>query len=525
MSGAAFYISIALLLVAADAKKNVLFLVADDMRPEINSYFGTDYPSRLFPSIHTPNLDNLAKNCTVFRKAYVQQAVCSPSRSSFLTGRRPDTTHVYDSISHFRTTGGDFTTIPQYFKNKGYRSFGMGKIFHPGGKSGSDDPVSWSEEYYHADTQWSTNKRRLASSWLAVKPGKEKKEPLEDTLYTKRTLEVLDSVASKAKSGEEPFFLAVGFVKPHLPFIFPEKYLDYYPESDLKSPSNPYVPTGLPEVAWFNYNELRGYRDIEKLGVTGDFNTTLPDYVTKNLRRAYAATVTYIDDQIGQVLEKLETTGLADNTVVVFLGDHGFQLGEHAEWCKQTNFELATRAPLMIKVPGVTDGPNVREELVEFVDIFPTLIEAAGYESMVLCPEDSSATSLCTEGTSLMPLIRKETIQWKDAAFSQFIRGNYMGYSIRTTRYRYTEWAKFDGEPNYQTDWSKLDGIELYDHDIDSEENYNYASNVRYIDVAQELSDKLRDGWRKAIPASSSSSKRSMDILIAKLLRELDLDI
>ena len=270
---------------SSSKKMNVLFFASDDMRPEINSFLGPDFPSSIHPKMHTPNLDYLFGKSLVLKRAYVQQAVCSPSRTSLLTGRRPDTTHVYDLEKYFRKVGGNFTTIPQFFKENGYLSAGMGKIFHPGHASDNDDPISWNVPYYHAPNEdmYSSKKR----SWIAVGKGDRERNPLPDEQIASRAIEMLNLAAHNASSGEQPFFIAVGFHKPHLPFVFPEEFLDFYPADDIRLPDNPYAPRNMPDVAWSSYGELLGYQDIKMTNATGAINTTLPDDVVKDLRRAY----------------------------------------------------------------------------------------------------------------------------------------------------------------------------------------------------------------------------------------------
>ncbi|KAK6176528.1 hypothetical protein SNE40_014795 [Patella caerulea] len=487
-------------------RKNVLFLVSDDMRPEIGAYLGPDFPSSVHPTIHSPNLDALASRSLLLKRAYVQQAICSPSRTSLLTGRRPDTTHVYDLKHYFRNVGGNYTTIPQFFKNNGYRSIGMGKIFHHGKASGHDDPISWSEPYYHAPNE---KYRSNTVTWRAVAKAEYDIRPLPDMQIADYAIKSLRRVAPDAKSGKQNFFVAVGFHKPHLPFVFPEHYLDLYPKNDISLPDNPYAPVKMPEVAWINYitQEMGNYHDIKILRPSGNINTTLPDDLVINLRRAYYSTVSYVDDLVGRVLNELETLGLLRNTIVSFWGDHGWQLGEHGEWCKHTNFEDATHAPMMVRVPGITDEGLVTEGLVDFVDLFPTLVEAAGFKPLSLCPEDSTKIELCREGNSFMPLMYDPGRKWKSAAFSQYPRMNYtvMGYTMRTDEHRYTEWPEFIGEPHYKPNWKKLHGVELYDHSVDPEENYNRADDPDYKKLRTQLSIMLRRGWRYSQPKETIS--------------------
>ena len=488
-------------IIVCYGRRNVLFLVADDMRPELGSYYGKDFPSPIHPPMHSPNLDKLASKSLLLKRAYCQQAVCSPSRTSLLTGRRPDTTHVYDLQTYWRKSGGNFTTIPEYFKNNGYVSAGMGKVFHPGVASGGDDPISWSVPYFHAKNMgWETNK----NSWKAVPDELLKNKPLVDEQIAEHALLTLRQVAPAAKAGKTPFFVAVGFHRPHLPFVFPESKMQDYPEKSIRLPDNEYAPVDMPSVAWSSYSELRSYEDIKKLNLSGAINTTVPDKVVLNLRRAYYSALTWTDSLIGRVVDELESLGLADNTIISFWGDHGWQLGEHGEWCKHTNFELATHAPMMVHIPGMTDSGIVNEKLTEFVDLFPTLVEAAGLPQLPLCPVNSSMIDLCREGTSLIPLIKNPSVSWKNASFSQYPRhedgNNIMGYTIRTDMFRYTEWAKFEYAPVYKPDWTRLFGVELYDHRQDPEENHNRAKDPSYTQIKKELSGLLHAGWRNAMP-------------------------
>ena len=484
------------------AVKNVLFLVVDDLRAQLGAYQGSGccFPSSISPTMITPNMDKLARKSLLLKRAYVQQALCSPSRTSVMTGRRPDTTHVYDLESYWRTVGGNFTTLPQYFKQNGYLSVGMGKIYHQGSASGNGDPDSWSEPFWDGVA----NFERRGISWRSIKDGRLNNMSLIDEQIADRAVEVMLKASKDAKSGDKPFFLAVGFHKPHLPFVVPESYLNKYPEANISLPNNAYAPIDMPEVAWQRWAELRAYQDIADLGVSGDINATLPDATVKALRRAYYAAITWVDHQIGRVVDELTTLGLEKDTVIALWGDHGFQLGEHGGWCKQTNFELTTHAPMMIHIPGQTDLGSagiISEQLVEFVDLFPTIVEAAGLGQVDLCPVDSSNTQLCREGLSLVPLIMEPDKALKNASFSQSPKNNnqVMGYTMRTNQYRYTEWVDFD-KASYTPLWNNvLQGVELYDHFVDADENYNKASDPKYSSVKVDLNAALRSGWRNAI--------------------------
>lgn len=493
-------------------QKNVLFLVADDMRPQLGAYAGKNCPSPVTPKMHTPNLDALASRSLLLERAYVQEALCSPSRTSLLTGRRPDTTHVYTIGPYFRNVGGNFTTLPEYFKINGYTSVGMGKVFHPGKASGGDDPISWSEPYFHGIANFESKN----NSWLAVPDELLVSQPLIDEQIANHAIKTLNRLAPAARSGKKPFFLAAGFHKPHLPFVFPKSFLKYYPS--VRLPDNQYAPVGMPDVAWYNYGGLRSYHDIKALHASGGINTTLPAETVLLLRRAYYSALTWTDSLIGRVLAELDNLGLSNNTVVSFWGDHGYELGEHGEWCKQTNFELATHAPMMIHIPGRTNMGIKTNQLAEFVDLFPTLVDAVGLKPLPLCPSDSGDTALCREGLSLLPLITQPNKPLKLGAFSQFPRdgsrasNEYMGYTVRTDRYRYTEWPIFTYAPKYEPKWETLGGIELYDHEIDAEENINRAYDSKYAYIRTMLSKLLRAGWRNATTVIESTDIIQVDV-------------
>lgn len=479
---------------AGKKKMNVLFIAVDDLRPELGCYG--------VKAIRTPNIDALAASGTVFERAYCQQAVCSPSRTSLLTGLRPDTTRIYDLQTHFRLTIPNAVTLPEYFKNNGYHTQGLSKIFH----GSLNDPQSWSvphwvprcETYADPETREDLIKRRQE----VIAQGKDfgnkvlQRDPrtgvplkrsapkirvlgppwecgdVPDNFYgdgatADHAIETLQEIKDK------PFFLAVGFVKPHLPFVAPKKYFDMYPLDKVELADNPYRPKNCTEFSLTNAGELRAYKGIPR---TGD----LTNEQARELRRAYYAAASYTDAQIGRVIDELERLGLRDNTVIVLWGDHGWHLGENSEWCKQTNFEIATHAPLIISAPGTKPG-NRTARLAEFVDIYPTLCDLCG----VPIPKD-------LEGTSLKPLMENPNRPWKYAAFSQYPRGKVTGHSIRTDRYRYTEWAEPGKTPAAR---------ELYDHKLDPDENNNIADAPESKAVVTELSRKLKAGWKAALPA------------------------
>lgn len=474
-------------------RPNVLFIAVDDLRPELGCYG--------VPVIKTPNIDALAARGTVFNRAYCQQAVCSPSRTSLMTGLRPDTTKIYDLNTHFRLTIPNAVTLPELFKGCGYHTQSLSKIYH----GELDDPQSWSVPHWRPGAPTYADQRVTAQvaqetetlrarqagegykvlerdpktgAILRVRRGPRASGPpwecgdVPDDYYAdgktaSKAMEILRQVKNK------PFFLAVGFLRPHLPFVAPKKYFDLYPPRSLHLARNPFPPEDCPEYALAHWGELRSYKGMPKTG-------PLTDKQALELIRAYYAATSYTDANIGRVVSELERLGLRDNTIIVLWGDHGWQLGEHGEWCKHTNFEVATRSPLIISAPGQKKPGSKTDALVEFVDIYPTLCELCG----IPAPKE-------LEGTSAVPVMNDPERQWKKAAFSQYPRGNVMGYSMRTERYRYTEWVEPGKEPAAR---------ELYDHQKDPDENTNLANRPEFADLVARLSAQLRSGWKAARP-------------------------
>jgi len=435
---------------------NVLFFAVDDLRYQL----GTAGPGDAGPGctlkegagcskMVTPALDALAADSLFLDKNYVQQAICAVSRTSILTGRRPDSTQVWDLHSYWRDLGHNYTTIPEHFKNHGYESIGMGKIFHPGSSSGTDSAAanaslarnssacppnrcgpcsddqlfSWSRPFFHSPNQEGNPAGGYGDpggkAWSAVNA--EDAKNLSDAQIAQHAVDTLQQL--KQTNLDKPFFLAVGFHRPHLPFIVPQAKLDLYPLDEIQLPAYQTPPVGMPQIAWSNSGELVAYSDVKLLRNGSAFSPgdVLPPQKVKELRRGYYAAVSHMDDQIGIVMASLKETGYADNTIVSFWGDHGWQLGEHGEWCKHTNFELATRAPMMIKVPGVTDvrararagtrvGPLRTSAFTEHVDLFSTLSELAMGVSVPQCPAGPTqlTTALCTMGKSLVPLLNRQ---------------------------------------------------------------------------------------------------------------------
>lgn len=487
---------------------NVLMIVVDDFRPMVPAM----EPER-YGFMHTPNLDALVGESLVLRQSHVQQAVCGPSRTSALTGRRPDTTHVYDLNTYFRNVGcANCSTIPEMFKDEGYKTWGLGKVFHPECAGNDTDWLSWSEFSFTGDDWWASDGASPANglSWYALSEEEEAATPTQDGEILAMALDVLTNVTDP--TFEDPWFVAVGFHKPHLSLVVPERFFDLYPNDTITLADNPYAPGGIPPVAYASW-ELQNFDDVANTGFAGQINETLVDWKAYEVRRAYQAAVSYTDDNVGQLLTLLKDRGAYDNTVVLLWGDHGFKLGEHGAWCKHTNFDIDTTSPVMLRVPGVTDvaGGVLTQALAEHVDLMPTLAEAAGLPTVALCPEtDPWLTPLCTEGSSFLPLLDVAgtgLAAWKNASYSQYPRdasgdSPIMGYSMTTaTNVRFTAWVDFNYATN-STDWGMTAarcGFELYNHTTDPDENQNLAYHDGMDTVVDAHFEMLKAGWRSSL--------------------------
>lgn len=444
-------------------RPNVLFIAADDLRPDLGCYGSRE--------ALTPQLDALARRGVLFERAYCQQAVCNPSRASVLTGRRPDTLKVWDLRTHFRQTDPALVTLPQHFKQHGYTAVGIGKLFHneSGGKPAFPfaDPVSWSEPPIFANgAHWEDWVWPAGSSGPRIKGEAVQCLDVPDDAYLDgRIATAAIARLQRFAAAREPFFLGVGFWKPHLPFNAPKKYWDLYDRAKLSRPVPDRMPAGAPDIAGHPWTELRGYGGIPKTG-------PLSDAQIMELRHGYLACISYLDAQVGRVLDELERLGLARNTIVVFWSDHGFHLGEHNLWAKTTNYELDTRVPLLVAAPDIRGGTRAGG-LVELLDLYPTLVELAGLPR---------APGL--EGESFGPLLREPARAGKAMAFSQhhhpsYGRATHMGYTVRTARHRYVEWRDLVSRA--------VHARELYDHAADPAETVNRVDDPRYAETVRTL--------------------------------------
>ena len=463
-------------------RPNVLFVAVDDLRPALGCYGDQ--------TAVTPNLDKLARAGILFGRAYCQLAVCSPSRLSLMTGRRPDSIRVWDLGTHFRKAVPNAVTLPQLFKQNGYHTRSIGKILHGSG-SPSKDPFSWSVDPVHdvnrdPKYRYATQKnlkgkglKRRASEMAEVSDG-----TYMDGLICEEAEKALRAYGKNSTS----FFLAVGFKKPHLPFCAPKKYWDLYDRKKIPLPANPEHPAGAPELATRSWRELEGYSDIPSDG-------KLSEKKIRELRHGYYACVSYVDALVGRLLKQLEVSGLAENTVVCLWGDHGFHLGEQGLWTKANNYELSARVPLLFRYPEKIKAGKRSGALVELVDVYPTLVGLCGLKA---------PSSL--EGISLTPLMEKPGLKWKSAAFTQYPRsfkshrhrgpGDVMGYAVRTDTHRYVEWREgIEG---------KILHRELYDHRNDSQEMKNLAGLKQNAETVSKLTELLANGWRGALPSGTA---------------------
>ena len=458
-----------------DTKPNVLFIAVDDLTASLASYGD--------PVAITPNFDRLASMGVQFNHAYCQLPLCNPSRASVMTGFRPDAIQVYDLDANFRDVLPEVRTLPQLFKEHGYWVGRIGKLFHYNvpaaiGTNGHDDPISWQEvfnpkgrdkEEEHLITNAEPHRKISAAlSWLRAEG--------EDQEQTDGMI-AMEAVRQIKKHKDDSFFLGVGFFRPHTPYVAPKKYFDLYP---IDSIHMPYAPEDdredIPYAAFAHNCKIPNYG--------------LEDSICLEAKQAYYATVSFIDAQIGLLLDALEENELMDNTIVVLWSDHGYHLGEHnGIWQKRCLFEESAKAPLFVYAPGARGNGSKCSQIVEFIDIYPTVAKLCD-----LSPPDGQP------GKDLSPLLQDPTLDWGGQAFTQVLRpgnGNpVMGRSIRTDKWRFTDWNE------------GVDGEELYDKVQDPGEFVNLANDPRHAGTKARLKKRLDETVSGIIPSAPFNPAR-----------------
>jgi arylsulfatase A-like enzyme len=486
----AIFASIPFSAKAADAKRpNVLFLISDDL----NNLLGC-YGDKL---AKTPNIDRLASRGVLFEKAYCTFPLCGPSRNSMLTGLYPNSTGILTNGLVFRQTIPNQQSMPQAFRASGYFAGRIGKLYHYNvpnsiGTNGHDDPGSWELELNPAGVDRLEEHPKIFSlmpgnfggtlSWYA--------SPKSDEFHTDRLMaEDAEWVLERcAKKQDRPFFLAVGFFRPHTPYVSPKKYFEMFPEKEM------------PVVS--GWKEDRADVPAAGLGSGKREQDEMTDDQRRQARQAYNASITFMDAQVGRVVDALDRLGLAENTIIVFTSDHGYHVGEHGLWQKMSLFEESARVPMLIVAPGLAKKGSVAKAPVSHLDLFPTLADLCGVKK----PEN-------LQGQSLVPMLKDTSEQGRGWALTQVTRNGatlrrpeagqevakkkgaarenqIFGFSLRTPRYRYTEWAE-----------GKF-GRELYDHDTDPKELTNLAEKPEMKSTVAELSEKLRQAAKSTYPPS-----------------------
>lgn len=443
---------------AADGNRpNVLFIAVDDLRPQLACYGRTQ--------MHTPNIDRLAAGGVQFNRAYCMVPTCGASRASLMTGIRPSRRRFVNYLTWAERDAAGVTTLNTHFKNHGYYTVSNGKIFH----HPEDNAIGWSEPAwrpknvlaYHLPENQALQSKNPRGRGPAYESADVPDETYADGQLAKKAIQDL----RRLKDREEPFFLAVGFFKPHLPFIAPQKYWDLYDPAEIALPETYHRPQNAPDEAIHKWGELRAYTGIPKQG-------PLTDETARKLIHGYYACVSYTDAQIGKLLDELDRLGLSENTIVILWGDHGWNLGEHTLWCKHCCFETSMHAPLIVKAPGVSGGRKT-DGLTEYIDVYPSLCELAGL------PQPDHL-----QGRSFVPLMHDPDREWKAAAIGRFRNGD----TIRTDRYRFTEYTNPAG---------RLLSRMLYDHGTDPAEDVNISERNNLQDTVERLSHELHKGMGK----------------------------
>lgn len=459
--------------VAETKKYNVLFIASDDLANAMQTFSN--------PMVKTPNLERLAQRGVTFNYAHTQFPLSGPSRASLMTGLRPDRTEVFDIYTDFRNNIPDAITLPQLFEKNGYYTARVGKIYHAGvpndiGLNGTDDAQSWRVRYNPIGkdkteernvTNYTPFIPSLGGALCFMSMDNTTDDELTDGMVANTAVMLMRNVVNNRKK-KEPFFIAAGFYRPHCPYIAPKKYFDMYPIENIKLPERS-------ATDWDNKPEAAMYNKPLNWGLNEDQQ--------KKILQSYYASVTFMDAQVGKLLDGLDELGIADNTIIVFWSDHGYNLGEHGQWMKQSLFDQATRTPLIISIPGMKANGEKTDSHIEFIDIYPTIAEACGLQ----CPSG-------LDGVNLKPMLNDVKTSWDRPAFSMVRRPNtipgkkvdryFFGRSVRYENFRYTEWD--EGK----------EGFELYDYSVDPNEFNNLANNKKYAKEQSKLQKMLHDSYK-----------------------------
>jgi len=513
-----FWIPILLVLILVSCsrpkinsvKPNILFISIDDLRPTLGVYGDS--------VAITPNIDQLASEGMTFRQTFTQVAVCAPSRASLMTGCRPDSTRVWHLGDKFRDINPNAVTMPQYFSQFGYYTVNLGKIFH----NYMPDSISWDEpdlrparylqpdwlkrdgETFYISEEVNRSQAIKRDSLLQLRPERYadgwntgpawEAADVHDTMYYDGAqTELAKKTLTRLAKNDTPFYMGLGYFRPHLPFAAPKKYWDLYDPQKIPLAANKEVPLNAPNFTMNSMYELRGYDGFNKIGHPQS-SYRMSEDTSRILKHGYYASVSYVDALLGDLIAHMKKIGIYENTIIILWGDHGWKLGDHNSWGKMTNYNIDLNVPMIIRYPNQENRGAQTSEITELIDMFPSLCELAG----VTVPD-------YMQGTSFVPLIKNPELEWKSAAFSQFHRrpvhaadGNrYMGYSINTKKYHYIEWYEWNAENGTR---GELKDKELYDRETDPNETVNIAAQASFTEIVAQLSAQLAAGWQKAKP-------------------------
>lgn len=446
---------------------NILVFLVDDLRTDLGCY-----GNKL---VKSPNIDALANDGVLFNNAYCQQAICAPSRMSILTGMRPESIGIYSIFTPLRRVHKNMVSMPQFFKEKGYTTVSIGKVYH----HANDDKESWSIHIPKESNSWikpenkalvdSLKRAGIKRNGPAFECADVEDEAYKDGRAAKHAIETLKTIK------DENFLMFVGLSKPHLPFNAPKKYWDLYSRDKLIVPEKE-VPKGMDKLALTNWGELRRYHGIPQEG-------PLDDDLSRELKHGYYACISYIDAQLGKVMGALEELDLRKNTIVILMSDHGWKLGEYGTWCKHTNFELDLKVPFIVSREHQYTSRLTRTQtnaLVENVDLFPTVAEACGIETHAL------------QGRSIMPLLNNTKLEWNKASYSLYARGEkYMGISCTNGEWRYVQWRNNESK--------EVVGVELYNHQSSLVATENLAGNPKYKNIENRLKNLLLEQFPESM--------------------------